>query len=172
MLVKKPRGSVLLPAVSKAATSSPVQLEDAVGVGHRGAVQGQGLGSSGGGSEVDKAVSGVAPTIIIRIIKGSVALTVGEESKVLPRELVTDHLDVDLLTHLEPKVADEVLIDPGLELTHPFFFKLANTTLHHMLTGTAPVSLLRTSTKRGMDHGKPTRGWSCHQHPAEDRRRR
>lgn len=38
---------------------------------------------------------------------------------VLPRELVTDHLDVDLLTHLEPKVADEVLVDPGLELTHP-----------------------------------------------------
>ena len=38
---------------------------------------------------------------------------------VLPRELVTDHLDVDLLTHLEPKVADEVLINPGLELTHP-----------------------------------------------------
>jgi len=36
-----------------------------------------------------------------------------------PRELVADHLDVDLLTHLEPQVADEVLIDPRLELTHP-----------------------------------------------------
>lgn len=38
---------------------------------------------------------------------------------VLPRELVADHLDVDLLTHLEPQVADEVLVNPGLKLTHP-----------------------------------------------------
>lgn len=38
---------------------------------------------------------------------------------VLPRELVADHLDVDLLTHLEPQVADEVLINPRLKLAHP-----------------------------------------------------
>lgn len=44
---------------------------------------------------------------------------------VLPRELVADHLDVDLLTHLEPQVADEVLIDPGLKLTHPVAGKSA-----------------------------------------------
>jgi len=37
----------------------------------------------------------------------------------LPRELVTDHLDVDLLTHLEPEVTDEVLVNPRLKLTHP-----------------------------------------------------
>ena len=36
-----------------------------------------------------------------------------------PRKLVADHLNVDLLTHLEPEVANEVLIDPGLKLTHP-----------------------------------------------------
>lgn len=36
-----------------------------------------------------------------------------------PRELVTDHLNVDLLAHLEPEVADEVLIDPRLKFTHP-----------------------------------------------------
>lgn len=38
---------------------------------------------------------------------------------VLPRELVTNHLDVDLLTHLEPEVTDEVLVNPRLKLTHP-----------------------------------------------------
>lgn len=37
----------------------------------------------------------------------------------LPRELVADHLHTDLLAHLEPKVANEVLIDPWLEFTHP-----------------------------------------------------
>lgn len=37
----------------------------------------------------------------------------------LPRELVTDHLHVDLLAHLEPQVTDEVLVNPGLEFTHP-----------------------------------------------------
>lgn len=37
----------------------------------------------------------------------------------LPREFVTDHLDADLLAHLEPKVAHEILIDPWLEFTHP-----------------------------------------------------
>jgi hypothetical protein len=37
----------------------------------------------------------------------------------LPRKLVTDHLDADLLTHLEPKVTDEVLVDPRLQFAHP-----------------------------------------------------
>lgn len=37
----------------------------------------------------------------------------------LPREFVTDHLDVDLLAHTEPDAADEVLIDPWLKLSHP-----------------------------------------------------
>lgn len=55
------------PAVSEAAASSPVQLEDTVGVGHGSAVQGEGLGGSGRGREVHKAVSRVAPTTIIRI---------------------------------------------------------------------------------------------------------
>lgn len=43
-----------------------------------------------------------------------------------PRELVTDHLDVDLFTHLEPQVADEVLIDPGFKLAHPANVLLAD----------------------------------------------
>lgn len=36
-----------------------------------------------------------------------------------PRELITNHLDIDLLTHLEPKVADKVLVNPRLKLAHP-----------------------------------------------------
>lgn len=36
-----------------------------------------------------------------------------------PRELVADHFHVDLFTHLEPKVADKVLVNPRLELAHP-----------------------------------------------------
>lgn len=36
-----------------------------------------------------------------------------------PRELVTDHLHVDLLAHLEPQVANEVLVNPRLKLAHP-----------------------------------------------------
>ena len=37
----------------------------------------------------------------------------------LPREFVTDHLDAHLFAHLEPKVTDEVLIDPGFQFAHP-----------------------------------------------------
>jgi hypothetical protein len=55
------------PAVSEAAASSPVELEDTVGVGHGSAVQGEGLGGSSGGSKVHEAVSSVAPTTNIRI---------------------------------------------------------------------------------------------------------
>lgn len=95
-----------IPAVSEATASSPVELEDAVGIGHGSAVQGQGFAGSAGGSKVDETISRIAPTTNVRIafrIQGVVYL---------PRELVADHLHVDLLTHLEPKVADEVLIDP------------------------------------------------------------
>jgi hypothetical protein len=55
------------PAVSEATASSPVELEDTVGVGHGSAVQGESLGGSGGGSEVHEAVTSVAPTTNIRI---------------------------------------------------------------------------------------------------------
>ena len=37
----------------------------------------------------------------------------------IPREFVTNHLDVDLLSHLEPEVAHEVLVDPGFKFAHP-----------------------------------------------------
>jgi hypothetical protein len=42
-------------------------------------------------------------------------------SACLPGELVADHLDVDSLAHVVPDAAHEVLVDPGLELTHPAF---------------------------------------------------
>lgn len=37
----------------------------------------------------------------------------------LPGEFVADHLDIDGLAHVVPDAAHEVLVDPGLELTHP-----------------------------------------------------
>ena len=36
-----------------------------------------------------------------------------------PRELVPNHLDVDGLAHAKPDGSNEVLIYPGLQLTHP-----------------------------------------------------
>lgn len=36
-----------------------------------------------------------------------------------PRELVANHLDVDLLTHTKPDAPHEVFIDPWFELAHP-----------------------------------------------------
>lgn len=58
---------MILPSVSKTSTSGPVELEDAVGVGHRSAVQGQRLGSGRWGGEVDEAIAGITPTTIIRL---------------------------------------------------------------------------------------------------------
>lgn len=89
--------TVVTASISKTATSGPIQLEHAVGVGHGGPVERKGLGSSGRGREVDEAISGIAPT----------------------RKLVADHLDINLFAHLEPQIADEVLIDPRLKLAHP-----------------------------------------------------
>jgi hypothetical protein len=40
-------------------------------------------------------------------------------TKKLPRELIADHLDIDLLAHLEPEVANEIFINPWFEFTHP-----------------------------------------------------
>jgi len=37
----------------------------------------------------------------------------------LPSELVTDHFNIDLLTHLEPEITDEILVHPRFKLTHP-----------------------------------------------------
>lgn len=37
----------------------------------------------------------------------------------LPRKLVANHLHVHLLTHLEPKVSNEVFINPRLQFAHP-----------------------------------------------------
>lgn len=57
-----------LPSVSETTTGGPVELENPVGVGHGGAVQGQSLASRSGGGEVDEAVAGIAPTTNIRIV--------------------------------------------------------------------------------------------------------
>ena len=57
----------LSPAISQAATGSPVQLEQTVGVGHGRAIERQSLGGSGGRREIDEAVASVAPTTNIRI---------------------------------------------------------------------------------------------------------
>lgn len=43
---------------------------------------------------------------------------------ILPGELVANHLNINLFTHLEPKVANEVFVDPWLELAHPVFNRL------------------------------------------------
>ena len=37
----------------------------------------------------------------------------------LPRELITNHLDVDSFVHVIPQVADKVFINPWLEFAHP-----------------------------------------------------
>lgn len=37
----------------------------------------------------------------------------------LPRELVANHLHVNLVTHAKPHTPNEVLIDPRFEFTHP-----------------------------------------------------
>ena len=37
----------------------------------------------------------------------------------LPRELVPNHLDVDLFAHVVPNAAHEVLVNPRFKLTHP-----------------------------------------------------
>lgn len=59
------------------------------------------------------------PALLLLPTLGPRNLLTGSSDDFLPRELVANHLDVDLLTHLEPEVADEVLVNPGLELTHP-----------------------------------------------------
>lgn len=57
-----------LPSVSQTTASGPVELENPVGVGHGGTVQGQSLGSRSRGGEVNEAVASVAPTTNIRIV--------------------------------------------------------------------------------------------------------
>ena len=47
------------------------------------------------------------------------ARSIHDENLDVPRELVADHLDADLLAHLEPKISNEVLVDPRLKLAHP-----------------------------------------------------
>ena len=87
--------ATVIATVGKSTTGSPVELEWARGVWNHRTVEREGLGGSLWGGEVDEAVAGVA------------------------RELVADHLDVDLLAHAEPDTADKVLVNPWLKLTHP-----------------------------------------------------
>ena len=41
------------------------------------------------------------------------------EGRSLPREFVSNHLDIDLFTHIVPYTAHKVLVDPWLKLAHP-----------------------------------------------------
>jgi len=41
------------------------------------------------------------------------------DDKFLPRELISDHLDIHTLSHAEPDGADEIFVDPGLKFSHP-----------------------------------------------------
>lgn len=63
----------------------------------------------------------------------------------LPRELVADHLDVDGLAHVVPDAAHKVLVDPGLELTHP-----ASCQLCHGAVGLSQAIGLRYSPEGGL----------------------
>jgi hypothetical protein len=100
-------------AVSEAAAGGPVELEGAVGVGDKLAVEGKGLRRSIRAGEVNEAISSVTAAQI------SLRDTTPLLLSCLPRELVADHLDVDGLTHVVPDASDEVLVDPRLELAHP-----------------------------------------------------
>lgn len=83
-----------------------------------GSVDIQSLGCSGRRRKVDEAVPCIASTGHLITTQESYLAYKGE-AFYLPREFVTNHLNVDLLAHLEPKVTDEVLVDPGLQFTHP-----------------------------------------------------
>jgi hypothetical protein len=39
--------------------------------------------------------------------------------KISPSEFVSNHFNIDLLTHTKPQSSDEVFIDPRLKLAHP-----------------------------------------------------
>ena len=54
------------PSVGKTAAGGPVQFERAGAVGDLGSVQAQGLGSGGGVLELDKAVTGITATRLVR----------------------------------------------------------------------------------------------------------
>lgn len=90
--------SAVIATISETTTGSPVELEWARGVWDHLTVQSESLGSGLRGREINETISSVAG------------------------ELVTNHLDVDLLAHAEPDGADEVLVDPWLKLTHPILY--------------------------------------------------
>lgn len=98
--------------VGDAATGGPVKLEGTVAVRDGSAIESQGLGSSGRGTKVNEAVACIAR---ISVSWRSILCLL----LAVPRELVPDHLDVNLLTELEPDVAEESLVHPGLKLAHP-----------------------------------------------------
>ena len=43
----------------------------------------------------------------------------------IPRELVANHLHVDVLAHIVPNATDKVLVDPRFEFAHPSRGRLA-----------------------------------------------
>jgi hypothetical protein len=83
-------------AIGETTTRSPIKLERAVRVGNKLTIERQGLGSGISAREINEAISSIAAG-----------------------EFVADHLYVDGLAHVVPDAADEVLINPWLEFTHP-----------------------------------------------------
>lgn len=104
------------PTISETSTGSPVKFERAGAIWHKRAIEGQSLGSCGWGTEIDEAIPSIAT-----IEDWSVRYDYGEEPTriYVPRKLVADHLHTNGLAHIVPNVADEVLINPWLKLTHP-----------------------------------------------------
>lgn len=89
-------GAAVIAAVNKTTTRSPVEAEDTVGVRNRGAVQLQGLLSSLGGRELNKAVARIASQCQ-KTDRTSLWARFGRQD--LPRMTVADDLNLNLLVH-------------------------------------------------------------------------
>ena len=103
-----------LPAVSETTTRSPVELEWAIRVRDHGSIQLQGFACSIGVFKVNEAITRITSAAYQYGWVAAIKSTVGS-----PRELITNHLDVDLVAHANPEGAHKVFVDPWLKLTHP-----------------------------------------------------
>ena len=44
----------------------------------------------------------------------------------LPRELISNHFDINRFAHTKPDRANEILINPRFKLTHPMIHQVSN----------------------------------------------
>jgi hypothetical protein len=127
--------TIVAASVCKATSRCPVELELTVGVGNDLSVELKGTSGSIWVLKVDEAVTGVGSAA-----RGQSRWGDGWEMRMrLPGELVTNHLDVDLISHAEPDAAHKVLIDPGFEFTHPVICLAHVLLLIHRLRARAHV---------------------------------